>query len=158
MKQERTREVTHAIRDLTRKVRRVTVIFRVVTIGESRIVKSRKTGKRLLVADAVVADETAKIRLTLWNDDIDEIEEGLCYRLNNGRLEIYDESLVLSKSFSGEIIPLDYEIAPVMTDVDMSKPFMGTTPKRRKARSKEGRTFQGIPGIDQRGYCSDKEF
>lgn len=158
MKQEEPLEVTHAIRDLTRKVTRTTVVFKVVHVGKPRIVKSRRTGKRLLVSNAVVADETAKIRLTLWNDDIDEIEEGLCYHLRNGRVEVYDESLILSKGFSGEFIPLNREIETVESNVDMSKPFMGMTTRRRKTRSNEGRTFQGIPGRNQRGYCSEKEF
>lgn len=158
MSQEKTAGSSKKIRDLTRKDEKATLRFKVLHIGKQRIVRSRKTGKRLLVSDAIIADETAKIRLTLWNDDIYEIQEGRHYSLRNGRVEIFDESLVLSKGYSGEIIPLDEQIDHVELDFDMSKPFMGMPSKQRKMRSEEGRSFQGVPGRNQRGYCSDKEF
>jgi hypothetical protein len=127
-------------------------------LTKPRQVKSKRTGKILFVSDAIVADNTAQVTLTLWNEDVDSLIEGRCYELRAGRLEMYDEAMKLSRGFSGKFIPIDDCFDTINLDLNMSKPFMGRTPRRRKERSKEGRTFQGIPGRNQRGYCSNKEF
>ncbi len=158
MTQEETFETVSSICDLNLKIRRVSVKFRVVELDKPRQAKSKRTGKILLVSNAIIADETARMTLTLWNDDVDSLVEGNCYKLRNGRIELFDESMRLSRGFSGEFIPLDKCIETINLDLNMSKPFMGRTPRRRRERSKEGRTFQGIPGRNQRGYCSNKEF
>ncbi len=158
MTQEEAFETSFSISDLNPKMRRASVRFRVVVLEKPRQVKSKRTGKILSVSNATIADETARITLTLWNDDVDSLVEGQCYKLRNGRIEIFDESMRLSRGFSGKFIPLDECIETINLDLNMSKPFMGRTPRRRRERSKEGRTFKGIPGRDQRGYCSSKDF
>ena len=158
MSYEEPVEVTYTIGEITRKHQRVSISFKEVRIEQARTVKSRRTGKVLLVSDAIVADETGRIILTLWNDDIDSIEEGCCYELHNGRVEIFDESLRLARGYNGVITPCIDRFEILNLDVDMSKPFMGMPSRRRRPRSKEGRTFQGVPGRDQRGYCSEKDF
>jgi hypothetical protein len=121
-------------------------------------VKSKRTGKILLVADAIIADDTAQVTLTLWNEDVDTLIEGRCYELRLGKVELYDEAMKLSRAFSGKFIPINDCFDTVNLELNMSKPFMGRPTRKRRERSKEGRTFQGIPGRDQRGYCSNKEF
>jgi len=158
MSLENTIDTCLPICDMNPKLRFVSVKFKVIRLAKPRQVKSKRTGKILLVSDAIVADATAQVTLTLWNEDVDSLIEGRCYELRLGRLEMYDKSMKLSRGFSGKFIPISHCFDTINLSLNMSKPFMGRTPRRRRERSKEGRTFQGIPGRDQRGYCSNKEF
>ncbi|MFW9921256.1 MAG: hypothetical protein ACFFED_16760 [Candidatus Thorarchaeota archaeon] len=146
------------IADFTEETGRVNVLFKVISMKEPRIVTSKQTGRKHLVSDILVADETAKILLTLWNDDIDLVEEGRSYILRKGRVQVYDYSMRLAKGLGGEFIRVqDLQEEPAL-HLDMSKPFMGRKKKRRRTLSGEGRTFHGTPGRNVRGYCSEKEF
>jgi replication factor A1 len=144
--------------DINPRIKFVSVKFKVVSLSKARQVKSKRTGKLLLVAEAIIADDTGKITLTLWNDDVDFLIEGRCYELKFGKLEMYDKAMRLSRAFSGKFTPIPDCFENINLELNMSKPFVWMTPRKRTHRSKEGRTFQGIPGRDQRGYCSNKEF
>ena len=81
------------IRDLRNGMKRVTVEANIVEKGEPREVRSRYKDETYTVADAVVADETGSIKLTLWNEQIDQVEVGNKIRIENGYVT----------SFRGEI-------------------------------------------------------
>jgi replication factor A1 len=81
------------IKDLRNGDKRVTVEANVVEKGETREVRSRYKDETYNVADAVVADETASIKLTLWNEQIDQVEVGNKIKIENGYVT----------SFKGEI-------------------------------------------------------
>lgn len=72
------------IRDLRNGMKRVTVEANIVEKGEPREVRSRYKDETYMVADAVVADETGSIKLTLWNEQIDQVEVGNKIRIENG--------------------------------------------------------------------------
>lgn len=74
-------------------MRRVTVEANVMEKGEPRQVRSRYKDETYMVADAVVADETGSIKLTLWNEQIDQVEVGNKVKIENGYVT----------SFKGEI-------------------------------------------------------
>jgi replication factor A1 len=81
------------IKDLRNGMRRVTVEANVMEKGEPRQVRSRYKDETYMVADAVVADETGSIKLTLWNEQIDQVEVGNKVKIENGYVT----------SFKGEI-------------------------------------------------------
>jgi replication factor A1 len=81
------------IKDLRNGMKRVTVEANVVEKGETREVRSRYKDETYNVADAVVADETGSIKLTLWNEQIDQVEVGNKIKIENGYVT----------SFKGEI-------------------------------------------------------
>ena len=60
-----------AIKDLQDGMKRVSVEAKVVEKGDPREVKSRFKDETYRIVDAVVADETGSIKLTLWNEQID---------------------------------------------------------------------------------------
>lgn len=74
-------------------MKRVTVEANVVEKGDTREVRSRYKDETYNVADAVVADETGSIKLTLWNEQIDQVEVGNKIKIENGYVT----------SFKGEI-------------------------------------------------------
>ena len=146
------------ISKLTVESRAVNVRFRMVKKGSPRQVTARTTGKPHLITECVVGDESAIIALTLWNDDIDEIETGKSYELLNGYISLYDESMNLSKGRWGIIQGASSKIVQVNGTIDMSRPFMGRPKRRKQKRSPTGRSFQGTQGRESKGYCSRKGF
>ena len=81
------------IKDLRNGMRRVSVEAKVVEKGEPREVRSRYKDETYQVADAVIADETGSIKLTLWNEQIDQVEVDNKVKIENGYVT----------SFRGEI-------------------------------------------------------
>jgi ssDNA-binding replication factor A large subunit len=147
-----------SISKLTVESRAVNVRFSVIKKGTPRQVTARATGRAHLINEVVVGDESAIITLTLWNDDIDEIELGKTYELLNGYISMYDECMSLSKGRWGSIRGSESSIAQVDGTIDMSRPFMGRPKRKKKKRSLTGRSFQGTPGRESKGYCSRKGF
>ncbi len=84
------------ITDLRNNDRRVTVIARVDEIGEPRQVNSRYKDETYTVADAVVSDETGSIKLTLWNEQIDQINVGNTVKIENGYVTSWRGELQLN--------------------------------------------------------------
>ena len=82
-----------AIKDLQNGMKRVSVEAKVVEKGDAREVKSRFKDETYRIVDAVVADETGSIKLTLWNEQIDMVNVGDNVKIENGYIT----------SFKGEI-------------------------------------------------------
>ena len=81
------------IKDLRNGMKRVTVEAKVIEKGEPRQVRSRYKDETYMVADAIVEDETGSIKLTLWNEQIDQVDVGNKIKIDNGYVT----------SFKGEI-------------------------------------------------------
>ncbi len=81
------------IKDLRNGMKRVDVEAKVVEKGNPREVTSRYKDETYKVADAVVADETGSIKLTLWNEQIDQVNVNNTIKVENGYVT----------SFKGEI-------------------------------------------------------
>ena len=73
-----------AIKDLQHGMKRVSVEAKVVEKGDPREVKSRFKDETYRIVDAVVADETGSIKLTLWNEQIDMVNVGDNIKIDNG--------------------------------------------------------------------------
>ncbi|MHA1903629.1 MAG: hypothetical protein ACXADL_05180 [Candidatus Thorarchaeota archaeon] len=151
-------EAKSLIASLNPKSHAVDVIFKVIHLGQSRVVKARSSGRLHYVTDAIVADSSAKITLTLWNEDTDSLILGRTYLLKGGYINVHDRCMRLTRARTGEFIPTNQDIGQVNDSVDMSKPFAGEKPPRRKHRTSTGRTFHGSPRRESRGYCGRKEF
>ena len=146
------------IRDLTVESRAVNVRFSVIKKETPRHVIARATGRSHLISECVVGDESAIITLSLWNEDITEIEVGKTYELLNGYVNMYDECMSLTKGRWGSIKTSSSDLVLVNGTIDMSRPFMGRPKRRKQKRSLTGRSFQGTPGRESKGYCSRKGF
>jgi replication factor A1 len=81
------------IKDLRNGMKRVEVEAQVTEKGNPREVTSRYKDETYTVADAVVADETGSIKLTLWNEQIDQVNVNDKIKIENGYIT----------SFRGEI-------------------------------------------------------
>ena len=74
-------------------MKRIDVEAQVTEKADPREVKSRMSGETLKVADAVVADESGSIKLTLWNEQIDQVNVNDKIKIENGYIT----------SFQGEV-------------------------------------------------------
>ncbi len=65
-------------------MKRVSVEGKVVEKGDTREVKSRYKDETYRIVDAVIADETGSIKLTLWNEQIEQVNVGDNVKIENG--------------------------------------------------------------------------
>ncbi len=91
------------VENLRPGLKSINVKFKVENISDEREVVSRKTGETLRVTEALVGDSSGSILLSLWNDDIDKVEEGHVYKLNNGYTTIFKGSLRLNVGRYGSL-------------------------------------------------------
>jgi replication factor A1 len=81
------------INELKDGMRRVSVVAKVIEKSEPREVRSRYRDETYRVADAIISDETGKIKLTLWNQQIEQVNIDDTVKIENGYI----------RSFRGEI-------------------------------------------------------
>ena len=62
-----------------------------------------KYGRVLMVADATLKDETGKITLTLWNEQVKQVMVGDHIKIENGYAKSYKNILQLSIGKYGKI-------------------------------------------------------
>jgi len=81
------------INELRDGMRRVSVVAKVIEKSEPREVRSRYRDETYRVADVIISDESGKIKLTLWNQQIDQVNIDDTVKIENGYI----------RSFRGEI-------------------------------------------------------
>lgn len=62
-----------------------------------------KYGKDLRVANAMVTDGESEIKLTLWNDDVDKVKEGMTIKINNGYVSEFQGEKQLTTGKFGKL-------------------------------------------------------
>lgn len=95
------------IGDLNDGMSEVVVIGKITKIFPSRKVKRKKDGKELTVTNVILEDETGRIKLTLWNDQINLIKFNEKRRIEFGNVTSYNNELQLNLGFYGRIIIID---------------------------------------------------
>jgi len=95
-----------AIKDLQNGMKRVSVEAKVVEKGDVREVRSRFKDETYKIVDAVVADETASIKLTLWNEQIDQVNVGDNIKIDNGYVTSFKSEIQLNVGKFGKLTVL----------------------------------------------------
>jgi replication factor A1 len=95
-----TREESDAemikVGDLNSYSRRVYTVVKVMSKTEVREVTSRKDMSTHRVAEALVADDTGSVYLTLWDDVLDEIEEDQILNIKDAYVNLFRGSMRLN--------------------------------------------------------------
>jgi replication factor A1 len=91
------------IGELQSGTKRVEVEAEVVDKGNPRQVQSRMSGETFNVADAIVQDETGSIKLTLWNEQIDQIKVGDRIKIENGYVTSFKGEIQLNVGKYGKL-------------------------------------------------------
>lgn len=81
------------IKELRNGMKKVNVVAKVTEKSDTREVQSRYKNETYQVADALVSDDTGTIKLTLWNEQIDQVNVDDTVKIENGYIT----------SFRGEI-------------------------------------------------------
>ena len=72
------------INELRDGMRKVDVEGNVIEKSDAREVRSRYTNETYKVADATIEDETGTITLTLWNEQVIQVNVGDRVKIENG--------------------------------------------------------------------------
>jgi replication factor A1 len=132
------------IEKLTPSSREVNVVAKVVSKSEVRTVSGRSGFSTHRVADALVGDETGCIYLTLWDDNIDQIDKEDTIRINNGYVKLFRGSMRLNIGKYGSFEVLDESpIEQVDTENNLSE--------KRYEQERRYRPYQPRYG-GRRGY------
>ena len=87
-------------------MKRVEVEGKIVEKGNPRQVQSRFKDESYNVADAVVADDTGSIKLTLWNEQIDQINVNDNIKIENGYITAFKGEIQLNVGKYGKLTVL----------------------------------------------------
>ncbi len=100
------RKIDLKINELRDGMRRVDIEAKVIQKSETREVRARYTDETYRVADATIEDETGTITLTLWNEQIDQIDVGDRVKIENGYIKSYQGELQLNSGKYGTLTVL----------------------------------------------------
>ncbi len=91
------------ISDLRDGTKGVNIEARVVEKGDPRLVQSRYKDETYKVANAIVADDSGDIKLTLWNEQIDQVHVGDRIRIENGYVTSFKGEIQLNVGKFGKL-------------------------------------------------------
>ena len=136
------------IEKLTPDSREVNLIAKVVSKSQVRNVTGRDYSAHR-VADALVGDETGCVYLSLWDDNIDRINEGITIRITNGYVNLFRGNMRLNTGRYGSLELLDESpITEVNTKNNLSEKQYEQEPYQPDRSSGYG----GGRGYQQRRY------
>lgn len=92
------------ISELKPGMRRVDVEGRIVEKGEPRQVQTR-FGDTSTVADAILSDDSGKIKMSLWNEQIDSVNVNDEIRVENGYVTSFRGESQLNVGRYGRLTP-----------------------------------------------------
>jgi len=102
-------------------LRNLNLTVKIVNIGASRTILSRRGGREHLVAEALVGDETGSIILTLWDDQIKKFKANDIVKIEDGYTTIFKGSLRLNTGKAGKIEKIENKIDEVNTRNNLSE-------------------------------------
>ncbi len=98
------------VSELSSSSRRVDIKLRILSVETPRDVRTARGGAR--VATALAGDETGTIKLSLWNDDIDQVFEDAVIQITNGYVKTFQGEKQLSSGIYGELAVVDDPMFP----------------------------------------------
>ena len=91
--------------ELTPQSRAVNVTAKVVSKSEIREIPMGRDGSAHKVCDALVGDETGVVYLTLWDDNIEKVNDGDTIRVENGYVTLFKGNMRLNIGKYGKLEP-----------------------------------------------------
>lgn len=113
--------VENKIGELDPRSRNLNMTVKVMSKTPIREIISRMDASTHRVAEALVGDETGSILMTLWDDNIDRLNEGETIKIKNGYVSLFRGSMRLNTGRYGSFEQTDGTIENVNTDNNMSE-------------------------------------
>src|SRR3989440_7659060 len=107
------------VKDLTPASKQVNVLVKVVGLSEEREITS-KFGEARKLVEATVGDETGTVLLTLWNDQIGNVQKDETLLIDNGYVTLVRGHIRLNVGKYGTMTKSDQAIETVNTALDVS--------------------------------------
>ncbi len=124
----------------------VTVRVRVIKVEEPKVINTRKGPKR--ISEAIVGDETGRIKLTLWGKHAGTLEEGEAVEIQGAWTTSYRGDVQLNVGYRGEIRRIGDEEVPREEEVPEETPKATSRGWRQGYGSRRG----GRGRYSSRGY------
>ncbi len=106
------------VKDMTENSKNVNATLKVIEIGEVKDIKSQYGDKQ--VCEVKVADGTASILLSLWDDQIGKIAAGDSISIQNGYISVVRNSMRLNIGKYGKMLLSEEPVVEVNTELNMS--------------------------------------
>ena len=123
--------------------KQVNTTVKIVQKGEARETVSRQDGTTHRVLDALVGDESGAIYMTLWDENIDKVNEGETVNVKNGYVRPFKGSMRLNIGRYGALEPAETPLGDVNTQNNLSDKIVEERPYRSYGG---GRRFGGGGG------------
>jgi len=91
------------INELRDGMKRINVTAKVTEKSETREVTSRFKDQTFKVASATIADETGTIKLTLWNEQINQVNVNDTVKVQNGYITSFKGEIQLNSGKYGTL-------------------------------------------------------
>jgi len=129
--------------DLTPQSKAVNVTAKVVSKTEIREIPMGRDGSPHKVSDALVGDETGVVYVTLWDDNIEKVNENDTIRVENGYVTLFKGNIRLNIGKYGKLDPAK---EPLTVEVNTENNVSS------KAYEQERRPYRGGGRGGGRGY------
>ncbi len=88
--------------DVKPEMRRVDLDMKIVEIEEPRSYASR-TGKEGRVTTAIGEDDSGRIKISIWDNDIDRVKVGNTVKIRNGYARLFRDEVHVSAGIYGKL-------------------------------------------------------
>ncbi len=129
---------TVKVEALSPQSRQVNVSVKIVQKGEIRETFSRSDGAPHRVSDVLVGDETGAVYMSLWDDNIEKVNEGDSIDIKNGYVSLFRGSMRLNIGRYGKFEPAATPVGDVNTENNLSNKMY-----EQERRSFGGGGFRG---------------
>lgn len=82
--------------------RKIDVELRILEVGEARPYLRRGGGEGR-VATAIGEDETGRIKVSLWDEEIDKVKAGSRIKISNGYAKLFRDEIHISAGMYGRL-------------------------------------------------------
>ena len=139
--------------DLTPQSKAVNVTAKVVSKTEIREIPMGRDGSPHKVSDALVGDETGVVYVTLWDNNIEKVNEGDTIRVENGYVTLFKGNIRLNIGKYGKLEPAKEPLAAeVNTENNISSKTYEQERRPYRGGRGGGRGYGGgYGGRDRRG-------
>ena len=117
----------------------VTIKGRVLEAGPARVIQTRK-GPRT-ISDAVIGDETGRVKVTAWGSKAGTIEEGKVLEISGAWTTAYRGQVQVNIGRNSEVKELGDEEAPRAEDIPEESPTAPQEYRRPPRRGGYYRTY-----------------
>ena len=132
------------VKDLGPSTKQVSLLARVVSMGERRTIDSKFGGGTRTLCEAVVGDETGTVILSLWEGQIGQAVSGEVVQVNNGYVSLVRGRMRLNVGKYGSLEKVAREVPEVNRTNDLSAAEHDAPP--RESRGGFGGRPGGRPG------------